>query len=399
MRWRKTQLLVLFFATLLMSSCWDASELSDLSIISGVGIDKGENGTYKVSFQIINPSEVSADEDGVQQGSTSTVVISSVGNSIFEAVRKASEQLSRRIYSPHTNLVVIGEDFAREEGLNKALDWFERDHAFRTNIPMVIARGSTAEEVLLVQSPFERVPAKKIDEAIKTSGAVWGETKEVEIQDVIINQLRMGRENTISGIKIVGNFSEAVEGEGLGKSKPPVILQAAGMAMFRDGHLHSWLDHKAARGTNWIDNAIESTVVTLPCHNDEKIAIEIIQSNAQMEAKMTDQETLEINLTIFAEGNIGEVNCRVDLTVIENIHKVEKQLEDEIRSEALEAIQISQEEQIDIFGFGEEVHRKYPDQWKMLKDQWNEHFAELQVNVQVNTFIRRTGFRNNPFIE
>lgn len=169
--------------------------------------------------------------------------------------------------------------------------------------------------------------------------------------------------------------------------------------MFRDDHLHSWLDHKAARGTNWIDNAIESTVVTLPCHNDEKIAIEIIQSNAQKEAKMTDQETLEINLTIFAEGNIGEVNCHIDLTVIENIHKVEKQLEDEIRSEALEAIQISQEEQIDIFGFGEEVHRKYPDQWKMLKDQWNEHFAELQVNVQVNTFIRRTGFRNNPFIE
>jgi spore germination protein KC len=35
--------------------------------------------------------------------------------------------------------------------------------------------------------------------------------------------------------------------------------------------------------------------------------------------------------------------------------------------------------------------------WKKIQGNWNEQFAELEVNVKVDSFIRREGIRTKPF--
>ncbi len=37
----------------------------------------------------------------------------------------------------------------------------------------------------------------------------------------------------------------------------------------------------------------------------------------------------------------------------------------------------------DIFGFGEAIHRKYPELWEKIKDDWNSEFVNLPVNITV----------------
>jgi spore germination protein KC len=46
---------------------------------------------------------------------------------------------------------------------------------------------------------------------------------------------------------------------------------------------------------------------------------------------------------------------------------------------------------LDIFGFGEAVHRKYPTDWKTLKRNWNEKFAEADVIVKGNVTVEDVG--------
>lgn len=38
----------------------------------------------------------------------------------------------------------------------------------------------------------------------------------------------------------------------------------------------------------------------------------------------------------------------------------------------------------DVFGFGEVLHKKYPQEWKELKDTWRDIFPAIEVTVDVS---------------
>ena len=54
----KRNLLCLTAIILLLTGCWDQRELSDISIITGMAIDKGEKGRYKLTIEGINATEL-----------------------------------------------------------------------------------------------------------------------------------------------------------------------------------------------------------------------------------------------------------------------------------------------------------------------------------------------------
>lgn len=60
------------------------------------------------------------------------------------------------------------------------------------------------------------------------------------------------------------------------------------------------------------------------------------------------------------------------------------------------AVVRAQELNADIFGFGEEVRRKHPGQWKNMEDKWDELFPGLEVIPEVDAKIRRTGKITKP---
>lgn len=46
---------------------------------------------------------------------------------------------------------------------------------------------------------------------------------------------------------------------------------------------------------------------------------------------------------------------------------------------------------IDIFGFGETLHHKYPSKWKTLKNNWDEYFANAEITVTTEIKIKEIG--------
>ena len=50
----------------------------------------------------------------------------------------------------------------------------------------------------------------------------------------------------------------------------------------------------------------------------------------------------------------------------------------------------------DIVGFSKEFYRKYPKQWKVIENHWDEVFPEVEVNINVKAHIRREGYITKP---
>ena len=54
----KRNMILLIGYALFLTGCWDQRELSTITIVTGMAIDKGKNGKYKLTVEGINATEL-----------------------------------------------------------------------------------------------------------------------------------------------------------------------------------------------------------------------------------------------------------------------------------------------------------------------------------------------------
>lgn len=391
-------LLVFLSNTLLLSGCWSKKELTDLAIVAAIGIDRNEEGRYVGTLQIINPGNVAG---GMQGGGGSqgppVSVIMGTGDSIVELSRMTSRKLSRRLYYAHTNLVVIGEDLAKEESISNILDPLERDAEFRSTAIIVIAQGTKASDIVKVLTPIDKIPANKIIKTLKFTERTWGENISVSMQDAIKTLVSPGKELVVSGFRMSGDVDKGKSMENTQQTEPSSLLYAGSLAIFKNGKLTDWIDGETARGSVFLLDKLNASAIGVKWEGkDEAISYELIRQKTKVMAKM-EKGKPRVSIEVQAEGNIGESRVYTDLNNPDVLLKIENEIEKEIKKEILMAVKQAQKNKSDIFGFGEALHRTNPKEWKKMVSKWNDvYFPEVKTDIVVDAFIRRTGLRNNP---
>ncbi|MFD0825927.1 Ger(x)C family spore germination protein [Neobacillus sp. M.A.Huq-85] len=391
--------LVIFLLNILfipiVSACWNQKELTDLAFVMALGIDRGEDKKFDFSVQIVNPGNVSSGQSGGGQG-LPIVVYKSTGNTATEAARKITRQISRRLYYAHTNLVVVSEEVAKTDLLD-ILDALDRDPEFRTTTELVVARNVSAEDMISTLSLLDKLPVNKITKEINTTEKLLGENMHVPIDDFLAALVSKGKQPLANGIRLIGDTENVGKSDILQKTKADGVPAAAGLALFKSGKLTGWVDQKNARGVVWVLNKVQSTDINVSW-NGKKDALSIapIRSKTKVTPSMKNGKPL-INVFIENEGWISEANTAIDLSNPEVIKKIDQLVQNEIQKEVLAAIKAAQRKKSDVFGFGETIHRAYPLYWKKIKADWDNQFAELDVNVKVASYVRREGIRVNPF--
>ncbi|CRK81279.1 Ger(x)C family spore germination protein [Neobacillus massiliamazoniensis] len=383
----------------LLTGCWNSRELSTLAIVSAIGIDKSpKKNEYRVSFQIINPSENTAGTTGGGGGkATAVFVTTGTGSTLFEAIRKTSRKVPRQLFFAHIRLVIIGETVAKE-GISELFDLFERAREARLTSSILIARGTTAESVLSMITPLERISGYSTVDKLESTEKVWAENIKTEIDDVIRALVSDGSQPAISGVKVLGDIKQGELKANVEQAKPLAILEISGIAIFKGGKLQDWMDNGESRGFMLVKNKVKSTIVKLNCQKKKDgIAIEATGSKTKVKTTFKDGKPV-IHILVREEGNVAEVKCPADLSNPKEIAKLEKEWMKETKKEVLSAVKIAQKEKSDIFGFGEVVNRQYPKEWEKLKQNWDNTFSDIQVQVDVEAFIRRPGMGIKPYI-
>jgi len=381
----------------ILSACWNQKELTDLAIILAMGVDKGEGKKFKLSFQLVNPGNVSSGQNGQGGQGLPIAVYKSSGDTLTEAARKATKILSRRLYYAHTNLLVISDKVARKDMLN-ILDALERDPEFRTTTQLVIARGSTsAEELVSTLTLLDKLPVTKITKELQSTEQMLGENMQVTIDDFITDVVSDGKHPLANGYRVIGNQAKANQAENLQKTTSEAYPKADGLAIFNHGKLKGWIDHHEARGVMWVLNKVKGTDMNIDWKGKKNaISVGIIRSKTKV-AVQYKQGRPTADIHIEDEGWISEANTDVDLTDPKIIGEIQKLVEKKTAAEITAAVKKAQRIHCDIFGFGDKLHRSNPKLWKRVKGDWDERFTDLKVNVSINTYVRREGIRTKPF--
>jgi len=259
---------------LFCSGCWDRRELNDLAFVSAMGIDAEENaGRYRVTFQVVNADEVagSSTAGGGAAGGKSTpvVVLDSEGSTLFEAIRRASRKIPRRLYFAHMRLVVIGENQARR-GIRDLFDFLDRSNEIRLNSKMIVARDADASTVISQLTQIERIPAAALVGNLKFSSKLWGETLDYSVIQIINFLENPHREPVLAGVRVLGDPKSGTIQRNNFETRSSSRLVLDGIALFKDSRLHEWADGDAARGIVAILGEIRGGVVGLECGNRKK---------------------------------------------------------------------------------------------------------------------------------
>ena len=376
----------------LLTGCWNSNELDQLGIAVATGIDKNEQGDYSVVVQVINPSEI-ATEAPTNRPPVSTY--STTGKTLFEAFRKLTTMSPRKIYFSQMRLVVLGNKLA-EEGIMPALDFLYRDHEYRTSFYVSVARNAPVESILSVVTPYEKIPANKIMHSFENVQAHWGTTKGVSIDKLISGIRSKGEDPVLGVVNIIGEESVGNNMSNVENVDAPTKLEIDTLAAFKGDQLVGWLTEEQSRGLNYVTGDVNSTIVTHPCEDDGNLSVEILRTQSSMKAEVKEGTT-SVKILVQAEGNVAEVDCKVDLSRPEAIEKINEEVEKGIQNLIQSTITVAQDEfEADILGVGTVIHRDENRYWKSVEKEWDQKFKEVDISVEVKVKVRRKGNTTQP---
>jgi len=390
---RKVLTFCIYLSILMITTgCWARKELNDLAIAVAMGIDKVDD-QYLITIQIVNPAEIAANKGSGR--STPVIVFQEKGDTVFETLRKMTTNAPRKIYLAHLRMVIFGEELARE-GIRKTLDFFSRDHEFRPDFNIVVAKDSRAEEVLKVLTSLESIPANKLYNALRTSEKVWAPSMSVTFDTLDSKLSSEGDNPVLTSVYRTSDKQSGGSKQNLENIDPPVRLKYNGLAVFKDDKLIGWLSESEGKGVNYALGEVKNTVITFSCPQEGKVSLEVLNTRADLKTKMMKGDP-KGSIKLNVEANVAEVECAgLDLNKISTIRDLEKRAEKDIKDAIISSIEAAQKKyQTDIFGFGDALHRSEPESWKKLKKDWDPRFANIPITVDVKVEIPHTGTIRN----
>lgn len=391
-------LTALLAAMFLTSGCWNARELKDMAIIMAVGIDVIPGSSqYQVSFQVVNSGQVAPKT--VSGGSAKTgepiTVYSGEGDTLFEAIRRTSMKVPRQLFFAHIQLVVLGEGLAKK-GVSEVFDFFERSRETRLLSTVLVSRGGTASELMKARTRLETIPATAMVGKAGQSAKLWSNSLHTRIDDVID---MMGGEEKVTLISGLEFQQKPPDHPGKDEeSGAPAYTQIRGISVLDSGKLAFWLDEPEARGVLWVRDQIKGTVMNIDRPEKKKsVAIEVVRTKTKIHPSYRDG-TPKFKIQIYAEGSIVELQAPVDVSKPDEVWKLEKEWAERIKGEVMATVKTAQQKKLDILGFGSRLNLHDPKRWRAVKDNWKPVFAESEVEVQVDAFIRNQGMRGKSHL-
>lgn len=374
---KKILILLVIIGFLCTSGCWSKRELNEIAIVLGLGIDEGEKGQVELTVQLDRPSFVSAPQAKGGGGSPgkATIMLSSQGKTMFDAIRNFITVSSRKLFFSHTEIIVFGEDLAKK-GLAPILDLLVRDPEFRPGILILVSKGK-AKAIMELPSLLESTSAAGVGFALKAAPFLSKATQ-VTFFDFTQKYSSKASSAIVPRIEIIKDNKEEK-------------FRISGMAVFKKDKLVDWLNETQTRGLLWVLGKVRGGILVVNAPDKKgKISIEIKGSKSRIKPFLKEGRPVVL-VELEGEGNIGELTVPVDISKPETIRLIEKNIAAAIKGEIETALNFAREHQTDFFGFGEAFHRKYPGAWKEMEAKWEEELPGLEVQIAVKAKIREIG--------
>ena len=349
------------------SGCMHQTNLKNLIVIEGVGIDNDEDGV-QLTVQSLNPGKSTGVEKPEGNMTINTV---EKGTTIVEAISNLNKAMSKELFFGHNKIIVFSREIC-ETDLNNKLDYFLRSSDARADVAVCMADGD-AKKVLENSEDGAHVPVENM---------VY----------LIGNGQKMGTSIYITTNDLLNLYADKTTDMYL-----PVLKERAdqdnvelsGIAIFSNDKLSYILDEEETLGFMLMSGKIKNCYLEIHDEDLGNIGIEVIPTKIKKKVDIVD----------------GGVGFKVDVKGHLMINEVEKGIANVLKEEHLKMICSKAEEKIsylcsrafsacqehdsDSIRVGEYLAKDSPESYELLSDDWNKYFKTVSFSVKSNINLKK----------
>lgn len=385
--------LALILLVFCFSGCWNRREPEELALVTAIAFHRDEEtGDPVVIVKISNPraeNPIIDDGDGGNNRERFWI-ISTGGCTVFDAFKNLATSSNRIINLTHTSVVLFSEELARE-GIELVLDFISRERQLRLSATPVVVEGDI-RRALETELPLEEIGGRTIARLLEASQEERSVSRGITLLEMYNDLNNPGWELTLPRLQV------AEEEEGTVSEEDP--LKVSGMAAFHKGRQVGWLNEQEARSKLWLKNDIRRVTYVLegPSEPSKNVTVEIFQAFSDVEARVEDGEVV-ITAHIRAIGRVQEATIGEEWFEFQTEYSdsLERRLAQAIRNDLEAGLhKVQKELKSDNLGLGYILYRTKFREWQKIEHDWEQIFPSVQVEVNVDASVVRTGLIKDP---
>ena len=285
------------------------------------------------------------------------------------------------------NVVIISEDIAKD-GFLKIADWLLRNPQTRKKFYLLQAKDEKAKNILKIVSPLESFPSQSIATLIESNSETKSIATSVTYSNFISQILEKGYDPILPSITVKGSVKEGSNEKNLETTEPESYLVLGPLAIYKKDKLEGFATEKESWAINVLNGEAKEVSYNVKYKGEN---ISIMASSLKSKIKLKDQNNIEI--TISGQGDIYNINNKINIQDYQEINKIEKAWSKSLKKDLSKVIKnIQKKYQADIFGFGNLIYKNKPKVWEKLEKSWNsKYFPNLNVQIKTNLKIEATG--------
>lgn len=379
---KKILSIFLLLNMLFLSGCWDSREINEVGLVMAVGIDRAEDSDdFVVTVQIANPKPVAASKEKAISAEP-IWVISSIGPTIFEAIREMSKVSSKRIVWGHNNIVIIGESLAKDD-IGPVIDYFTHNPELRMKAAVVVSKGN-AKDYVGSKAGMEDVPGISLSNLMSYSTLT---TDYVQSNMLLLSQEYFAeyKQPILTTIQFKDDKIMPSDGRA---DKTVETINMSGTAVFNKGKMIGMLTREETRGFTWVNANIKNTLVTVNYGNQDKISLEMKGFNVKVNTQI-NQGVPSVSIAVLGNAEIVEEDGTSDLSIEDFKMKVGDLVNQKITDEINTCLTVVQKEyKVDTFCFAKYFHAQQNEEWEnSIGKHWEEIYPDISIDVSCNIDI------------
>lgn len=390
MKIKYSKIIPILAIVILLTGCWDRTEIERKSFISTIGIDAGVDAGKQLELKKIGEDEpfreygndklhltfASPDMSELGPGKSpavkdTTIVVDAY--SMQDAIYKANSKSSKSLKYEHSKLLLISDEILLQpEIMKEVVDYLQRESSMNRNMYMAVVQGKAESFVKYNPSVEKNIGTyfEGLMENSELNATILPVTLNKflsylnENGNALIPRMIFDKKDNnvrVCGVTIIKNYKQIGSFSPMGTADLEIIrgkIRGGKKVIYKDGHP--------------IDFKIEGIKRKIKFNN------------------VNGKYTFDLNIDL--EGSVKGYYVGKSIYSKEEITKLEEDFNKALSAECSTIAKSTQNDiDVDCIGLNDYLAKYRPSIWKEVADKWENIYKSVDINVNIKTKLRRVG--------
>ena len=353
------RVVLILLSVLVLTGCWDATELSEISFVTAMSIDIDEDNDniYAVTLEMPQITHESQDPQ--------RAVKSSTHRSLNAAIYNIGASTEREVFLGHMKALICGEELLEDAGMFRhAIDTLAKDSNVSRTL-LVLATQGLGSDMMEADTVDENLLGAYIANFFHKNNTQTSNRKTLDC---------LPRHFSEGTIAIIPRLKADEDG-----------LIFSGAAVVYDYELRGWLDERELLGMSWLNpKAVHYSLDAE--HDDYSFGLDISKYKSRI-TFFEQRGELHALIIIELEGDLEEAPNTENITREILEQRAKEHIQEDIEK-AFEALYVRMG--VDGFSLGRELEKNYPQLYEQ-HIRAGSSAMDIPIHFDINVTINGAG--------